>query len=80
MEYYDEDNDRIFVFVTNNMRLAASTIAQIYKERWKIELFFKALKQNLKIKTFFWYLRDCGRDSNLDSRCISKGEPGFAII
>jgi IS4 transposase len=34
------------------MSLAASTIAQIYKERWKIELFFKAIKQNLKIKTF----------------------------
>src|SRR5258708_37584034 len=40
------------VFVTNNMKLAASTIAAIYKERWQIELFFKALKQGLKIKTF----------------------------
>jgi len=40
------------VFLTNNMKLAASTIAAIYKERWQIELFFKALKQSLKIKTF----------------------------
>ena len=40
------------VFVTNNLKLAASTIAAIYKERWQIELFFKALKQSLKIKTF----------------------------
>jgi len=52
VEYYDEEEGRAFVFVTNNLKLAASTIAQIYKERWKIELFFKAIKQNLKIKTF----------------------------
>jgi hypothetical protein len=47
-----EDTGEIFVFVTNHHRLAASTIAAIYKDRWQIELFFKALKQNLKIKTF----------------------------
>jgi IS4 transposase len=40
------------VFVTNHHALAASTIAAVYKDRWQIELFFKALKQNLKIKTF----------------------------
>lgn len=40
------------VFLTNKLDLAASTIAAIYKDRWQIELFFKALKQNLKIKTF----------------------------
>ena len=39
-------------FLTNNFNLAAKTIAAIYKERWQIELFFKALKQNLRIKTF----------------------------
>ena len=42
----------IFTFLTNNMDFAATTIAAIYKERWQIELFFKAIKQNLKIKTF----------------------------
>ena len=42
----------VFTFVTNNMDFDASTIAEIYKERWQIELFFKAIKQNLKIKTF----------------------------
>jgi hypothetical protein len=52
IEYYDEQEDRTFVFVTNNLKLAASTIASIYKERWNIEAFFKAIKQNLKIKTF----------------------------
>jgi len=40
------------VFLTNNLKLAASTIAAIYKERWQIEVFFKELKQNLKVKTF----------------------------
>jgi IS4 transposase len=39
-------------FLTNNMKLAASTIADIYKDRWEIEVFFKQLKQNLRIKSF----------------------------
>ena len=38
--------------MTNHLRFGASTIAAIYKQRWQIELFFKALKQNLKVKTF----------------------------
>jgi hypothetical protein len=50
--YYDKEGDRLFSFLTNNLALAASTIAAIYKERWNIENFFKALKQYLKIKTF----------------------------
>ena len=40
------------MFLTNHRRFAASTIAAIYHQRWQIELFFKALKQNLRIKTF----------------------------
>jgi len=47
-----EEKQQELEFITNNLTLAASTIAAIYKERWQIELFFKALKQNLKIKTF----------------------------
>jgi hypothetical protein len=42
----------VLVFLTNHLNLGATTIAAIYKERWQIEIFFKALKQNLKIKTF----------------------------
>jgi hypothetical protein len=49
---YDPDKNEHIGFLTNNFDLAASTIAAIYKDRWQIELFFKALKQNLKIKTF----------------------------
>jgi hypothetical protein len=47
-----EDTGELLVFLTNHHGLAASTIAAIYKDRWEIELFFKAIKQNLKIKTF----------------------------
>jgi hypothetical protein len=47
-----EDQQEELVLLTNNFQLAASTIAAIYKERWQIELFFKLLKQQLKIKTF----------------------------
>jgi hypothetical protein len=52
IEVYDPENKKILVFLTNHMTLGATTIAAIYKDRWKIEIFFKALKQNLKIKTF----------------------------
>lgn len=49
---WDEENQREIVLLTNHMDFAASTIGRIYKDRWQIELFFKAIKQNLKIKTF----------------------------
>ncbi len=52
IEVWVEEKNENMVFVTNNLNLAARTIARIYKERWQIELFFKALKQGLKIKTF----------------------------
>lgn len=52
IEVYDDEKNRILVFLTNNLKLAATTISAIYKDRWQIELFFKALKQNMKIKTF----------------------------
>ncbi len=50
--FRDEANQRELVFLTNHLDFAASTIAAIYKERWRIELFFKSLKQLCKIKTF----------------------------
>jgi hypothetical protein len=52
VEYYDKKHDRIFFFLTNHLNFGALTIAAIYKDRWAIENFFKALKQYLKIKTF----------------------------
>jgi len=49
---WDLNRGESVVFLTNNLSLSAGTIADIYRDRWKIELFFKSLKQNLKIKTF----------------------------
>jgi IS4 transposase len=49
---WDDVNGREIVLLTNHLGFAAGTIGRIYKERWQIELFFKALKQNLKVKTF----------------------------
>ena len=46
---------KTLVFLTNNLFLPAEVVAQLYKRRWQIELFFKWIKQNLKIKTFYGY-------------------------
>jgi hypothetical protein len=53
IRYYDAENMKTFIFLTNNFNVPALTIAQLFKERWKIELFFKWIKQHLKIKTFY---------------------------
>jgi len=53
IKFYDEEQKRTFVFLTNNLDLKPEEIAAIYKHRWKIELFFKWIKQHLKI-TAFW--------------------------
>ena len=50
--FRDKDSGKFYMFLTNNFSLAAATIAAIYKDRWQVELFFKAIKQNLKIKAF----------------------------
>ena len=51
--YYDSEIEKRFVFLTNNFELSALTIAQLYKSRWRVELFFKWIKQNLRIKAFY---------------------------
>ncbi|MBZ0097639.1 MAG: IS4 family transposase [Taibaiella sp.] len=51
--YKDAETGKQYIFITNEARLAATTIAAIYKDRWQIELFFKWVKQNLRIKKFF---------------------------
>ena len=55
LKYYDKDADREFVFITNNFEINALEIAGLYKYRWTIELFFKWIKQHLKVKTFWGY-------------------------
>ena len=51
--FYDAETDRRFVFLTNNFTLPALTIAKLYKCRWQVELFFKWIKQHLRIKSFY---------------------------
>jgi hypothetical protein len=52
VEIWDEDHQESMAFLTNLLGFGATTIAAIFKDRWQVELFFKAIKQNLKIKTF----------------------------
>jgi hypothetical protein len=52
LEVWDEENEQLVVLLTNHLAFGATTIAAIYKDRWQIEIFFKTIKQNLKIKTF----------------------------
>jgi transposase len=53
IRFYDAEKRKRLVFLTNNFELPAETIAELYKSRWHIELFFKWIKQHLRIKSFF---------------------------
>lgn len=53
VKFYDKESDRTFIFLTNNMELSGVQIAFLYKQRWQVELFFKWIKQHLKIKAFW---------------------------
>lgn len=53
VKFYDQETDRTFVFLTNNFELTAEQVAFLYKNRWQVELFFKWIKQHLKIKAFW---------------------------
>ena len=53
IKYYDKDRKRNFIFITNNLDLKPEEIALLYKKRWEVELFFKWMKQHLKIKSFW---------------------------
>lgn len=53
IHYYDAETSKHYYFLTNNFTQPATVIAKLYKNRWQIELFFKWIKQNLRIKTFF---------------------------
>jgi len=53
VKYHDTETEKTFTFLTNNFSLPALTIAQLYRCRWQVELFFKWIKQNLRIKSFY---------------------------
>ena len=64
--FHDKEQGRRLILFTNNFHLSAQTITDLYKQRWKIELFFKWIKQHLRIKKFFWHFRKCCKNTNLD--------------
>lgn len=53
IKFFDSESGKTFIFLTNNFHIKATEVAQLYKHRWKIELFFKWIKQHLKIKSFW---------------------------
>ncbi|HLG34174.1 MAG TPA: IS4 family transposase [Bacteroidia bacterium] len=55
IKYFDDETQKTFVFLTNNFELSALQVTLLYKHRWKIELFFKWIKQHLKVKSFWGY-------------------------
>ena len=55
IKYYDKATNTTYVYITNNFQIPAQTIADLYKHRWQIELFFKWIKQHLKIQVFWGY-------------------------
>lgn len=61
IKYYDAESSKTLVFITNNFSLEPEQIALLYKYRWKIELFFKWIKQHLKVKTFWGYSQNAVR-------------------
>ena len=72
IEFYDAERNKKLVFITNKFSLPAQTIADIYKARWQIELFFKWIKQHLRIKAFFGTSENALKrlKSGSQSRCI----------
>lgn len=74
IKFCDEEQARIFIFLTNNMHLPPQEIALLYKHRWKVELFFKWIKQHLKI-TAFW-----GRTENAVKTQVYVSVIAYALI
>ena len=68
IKFFDSEHNQRLTFLTNNFVIDALVIAQLYKARWKIELFFKWIKQHLRIKAFFRNIGERGQDANLDRR------------
>ena len=55
IKYFDKETRKYFVFLTNDFNIEAKTVTDLYKYKWQIELFFKWIKQHLKIKAFWGY-------------------------
>ena len=70
IKYFDKETKKYFVFLTNDFNIAAEIIADLYKHRWQIELFFKWIKQHLKIKAFWGYSENAVKTQICIAICI----------
>ena len=66
VKFYDKEQDKTYCFLTNNFDISALEVAMLYKHRWEIELFFKWIKQHLKIKTFWGESENAVLHPNMD--------------
>ena len=74
IKYFDKDRGGTYIFITNNLSVSAESIALLYKNRWQIELFFKWIKQHLKIKSFW------GRSENAVKTQICIAISAYLLI
>jgi IS4 transposase len=70
IKYRDYETEKDYEFITNNFSWSAQTIADIYKQRWQVELFFKWIKQNLKIKSFLGNSKNAVLTQVLSALCV----------
>jgi hypothetical protein len=70
IKYFDADTNQYYVFLTNNFNVDALTIATLYKNRWQVELFFKWIKQHLKIKTFWGHSENAVKTQICIALCV----------
>jgi IS4 transposase len=75
VSYFDADTGKRLKFLTNNFTLPALTIAQIYKQRWQVELFFKWIKQHLRIKAFYGTSENAVKTQGRKSAALMLGLP-----
>ena len=74
VSYFDVENRNRLVFLTNNFTLSPLMIAQLYKCRWQVELFFKWIKPHLRVKSFFTRVGQRGKDADMDRyQCVCTG-------
>ena len=74
VKFYDRTNDKVLIFLTNNFALPATTVAAIYKARWQVELFFRWIKQHLRIQDFY------GRSENAVKTQIWIGMASYVLV
>ena len=70
IKYKDRDTGKVYTFFTNNFKISASSISLLYKHRWQIELFFKWIKQHLKIKSFWGYSENAVKTQICIALCV----------